>query len=152
MTWTLAAVFLTLLAAPAIGGELYIDSIRDKQGEMMTITVWDSSASQEECSRASMQRLHDASATLDQGIKDANSRTALAIAQRRFSSDLRRAGKVPICDAGKVAEITHGTTVKPLGDNKACGDKMAFVEIVSGREQGKRGCVPKARLIAERPN
>lgn len=46
-----------------------------------------------------------------------------------------------VCVEGTIAKLTNGTYLEGLEDDPSCGSEMTHVKVVSGKHQGKVGCV-----------
>lgn len=97
--------------------------------------------------RASMATLWDSAAAMKDCV-EANSVAVVAAAERgyadavagRYGNSNQQATEPEVCTAATVATLTRGTEIAVENESGRCGE-MKRVEVVSGKNEGKKGCL-----------
>ncbi|MEA2625336.1 MAG: hypothetical protein QOD06_1381 [Candidatus Binatota bacterium] len=154
-----AALASTTLGSPtsttAATTEAYIDSERGENGERPIVKLWDSESSADDCTDTIAARVRAATSQMETDADAARAgertRAEMDASQQRYLLALDKAANVPVCRAGTMGELTHGTRLERLPeDAPECGSKMVKVKVLQGRERGKVGCVLRDQVVPER--
>jgi hypothetical protein len=108
------------------------------EGKRLTVQLWDSELSAEDCNRDFGRRLNAVVKSMDGPRED------FAAAAEGFKH------KADSCSAGAMGDLAHGTEVRRAWLSGECG-KMAKVTVLIGRQEGKVGCLWPGSLSDTRP-